>query len=396
VFPGLFNPFIMAGVIKIGFLVPYSSIYPGMSQEVMEGFMSALPERYRRNFQFYPEFVNLGNDNDITMGVNKLVMFHNVDVLSGFLSYKLLPVVVPLVSKKNKLCFFFDMGEYLPPLSKLPETFFFNSYQFWQLEYALGNWTQKNIGGKGAMLMSVYDAGYHIHSSFWHGAVNAGATEMDMHIVPYQPELTNIKPLLTQFFEKIEKSRVDYLHALFCGNEALDFFHLFQESGLYKNVKLVVTPHMASDVILSKIDNLGLQFYSTSGWNYKDKKEVNKRFIKHYEAFSGKKASEFAVMGYEMGLAFLPSLSQLQKGDIHFLIDFLKDYQVEGPRGRRNFWIDNKSEQAAIEIEKIALRPLNTTRLVVEQGQAMKYNHTVFEEIHTGCVSGWRNPYLCI
>jgi branched-chain amino acid transport system substrate-binding protein len=386
----------MAGIIKIGFLVPYSSIHPQMSHEVMDGFMSALPEKYRRSFQFYPEFVNLGNDNDVTMGVNKLLMFHNVDVLSGFLSYQVLPVVVPLVAKKNKLCFFFDMGEYLPPLTKLPETFFFNSYNFWQLEYALGNWAQKKFGGKGALLMSVYDAGYHIHSSFWHGAVNAGAKEMDMHTIPYNPEFPNIQPLLHHFFEKIEKSKVDYLHVLLCGTEALDFFSLFKQTGLYKKIPLVVSPHMASDVILSKIDNLGLNFFSASGWNYKDQRDDNKKFINQYEAFIGKKATEYAVMGYEMGLAFLPIMPQLQRGDTESAIHFLRTYQIEGPRGPRNFWIDNKDENPVIEIEKIALQPLNITKMVVGQGQAMRYNHAVFEEIHDGCVSGWRNPYLCV
>ena len=386
----------MSPVIKIGFLVPYSSIYPGMSHDVMDGFRASLPEKYRTNFQFYPEFVNLGNDSEVAFAVNKLLMFHQVDILSGFLSYKLLPVVIPLVSKKKKLCFFFDMGEYLPPLNTLPEILFFNSYQFWQLEYALGNWAQKNIGGKGAVLMSVYDAGYHLHSSFWQGAVYAGAEETDMHVVPYTPELDNIKPLLELFFEKIEKSKVDYLHALFCGTEALDFFQLFKQSGLYRKMPLLVSPHMASDVILSKIDNLGLTFYSASGWDYQSKKPVNQQFVHQYEAFAGRKASEFAVMGYEMGLALLPVSGHLQKGDFATAISLLKEMQVDGPRGKRNFWIDNKEKKPAIDIEKIRLQPLNTTKLLVEQGEAMDYNHAVFEEIHNGCVSGWRNPYLCV
>ncbi len=386
----------MNKVIKIGFLVPYSSIHPAMSQDVMDGFISSVPARFRNCFQFYPEFVNLGNDTEVTMGVNKLLMFHNVDVLSGFLSYNLLPSIIPLISKKNKLCFFFDMGEYLPPLQNLPETIFFNSYNFWQLEYGLGNWSQKNFGGKGAILTSAYDVGYHMHSAFWQGAKNAGATEIDMHIVPYEPELNNIQPLLKHFFDKIEKSEVNYLHALFCGTEAHDFFSMYKQTGLYKKLPLVVSPHMASEVVLSKITNLGLSFYSTSGWNYNDKKELNQLFINQFESFSGKKANVFGVMGHEMGLAFLPILTQLQKAEIDSVIDFLKRYTIKGPRGLRNFWIDNKNEKPPVEVEKITLKALSTKKFIVEQGEAMKYSHSVFEDIHTKCVSGWKNPYLCI
>lgn len=386
----------MSRTIKIGFLFPYSSIHPNMSQDVMDGLYASLPEAYRANFQFIPEFVNLGGIEHVKAAINKLCMFHNVDILSGFLSHQLLPEIIPMISKKDKLCFFFEMGEYLPPLYPLPEIIFYNSFQFWQLEYALGNWAQKRFGGKGAMLMSVYDAGYHIHSSFWQGAIAAGAQEIDMHIVPYNPEMSDVKTLLPQFFERIEKSGVDYLHALFCGNEALDFFNLYKQSGLHKKIPLVVTPHMASDAVVSKICNLNVEFYSASGWSYNINTTANKMFKQQFELFTGRKSSVFAVMGYEMGLAFLPIMPQLQRGDTDSAIRFLKTYQIEGPRGKRNFWIDNKDEKPSIEIEKISLQPMSYAQLVVEQGTAMEYNHVVFEDIHKQCVSGWKNPYLCV
>lgn len=382
--------------LKIGFLVPYSSIHPEMSQDVMDGFMTAIPDKFRHNYQFYPEFVNLGNDEEVSFAINKLIMFQHVDILSGFLSYKLLPVILPIVSNKSTLCFFLDMGEYLPPLQTLPSNIFFNSYQFWQLEYALGNWAQQSIGGKGATLMSTYDSGYHIHSSFWHGAIQAGAKEMDMHVLPYKPELKNIKPLLELFLKKIEKSEIDYLNALFCGNEALDFFDAFKKSGLHKKLPLLVSPHMASGEILSKIDNLGLQFYSASGWNYDKKSKDNQSFISLYTTLSGKKASVFALMGYEMGLAIHPVSGNLQKRDLLTAEKHLKTTTIEGPRGKRNFWLHNNDLKPDISIEKISSSSTKNTKIVIDQGKAMNYNHAVFEEIHKESVSGWRNPYLCI
>lgn len=386
----------MRKIIKIGFLFPYSSIHPDMSNDIMDGFYAAIPEQYRGYFQFYPEFVNQGEAEYVKAAINKLCMFHQVDILSGFLSYKLLPEVLQLISQKKKLSFFFDMGEYLPPLEPLPETIFYNSFQFWQQEYALGNWAQKHFGGKGALLMSVYDAGYHIHSSFWQGAISGGAEEIDMHTIPYKPELTDLKSSLPHFFNLIESAKIDYLHAIFCGNEALDFFSLYKQSGLYKKVPLVVSPHMASDAIISKINNLGVEFYSASGWNYFTKSNINQKFRQQFEQSTGRKATVFAVLGCEMGLAFLPIMPQLQKGDIDNAINFLRTYQVDGPRGLRNFWIDNKSQKPAISIEKISLQTTSYSQIVVEQGTAMEYNHMIFEDIHTHAVSGWKNPYLCI
>jgi branched-chain amino acid transport system substrate-binding protein len=386
----------MNKIIKIGFLFPYSSINPNMSNDIMDGFYAALPATYRKYYQFYPEFVNQGGSEPVKAAINKLIMFHRVDMLSGFLSYMLLPEILPLISRKNQICFFFDMGEYLPPLYPLPGNFFFNSFQFWQLEYALGNWAQKQYGGKGAMLMSIYDSGYHIHSSFWQGAISAGAKEIDMHTVPYNPHMTDIKPILPEFFARIEKSKVDYLHALFCGNEALDFFSMYKKSDLHKNIPLLVTPHMASDVILSKISNLSLNFYSASGWNYNLNTSKNILFKRHFELFTGRKPTVFAVMGYEMGLALLPVLPQMQKDDIESAASCLKTSQIDGPRGKRSFTINHNCEKPIVEIEKISVQSMNYSKLLIEQGKAMEYDHAVFEDIHTQCTSGWKNPYLCV
>jgi branched-chain amino acid transport system substrate-binding protein len=367
-----------------------------MSRDIIDGFYAALPETHRKKVQFYPEFVNQGNSEPIKAAINKLTVFHNVDVISGIISYQSLPEIIPLIKQRNTLCFFFDMGEYLPPLNSLPTILFFNSFQFWQLEYALGNWAQKHFGGKGAILMSVYDAGYHLHSSFWQGAMQAGAEEIDMHVVPYNPEIQSITPVLPSFFEKIEKSKIDYLHVLFCGNEALEFFNSWKNFGLYKKIPLVVSPHMASDAIFSRMNNLGLTFYSATGWNYQAPADANKLFKQKFEGMIGRKATVFAVMGYEAGLAFLPVMPDLQKGDIEKAIRFLKTYQIEGPRGKRSFCLDNKSEKSPVQIEKFLLQPLKNSCLVVEQGNAMDYNHAVFEDIHHQCSSGWRNPYLCV
>ncbi|ADQ80264.1 ABC-type branched-chain amino acid transport systems periplasmic component-like protein [Paludibacter propionicigenes WB4] len=386
----------MNKVIKIGFLFPYSSIHPNMSNDIMDGFFAALPAAYRRYYQFYPEFIDQGGSEPVKAAINKMRMFHQVDILSGFVSYMLLPEILPLISKKDQLCFFFDMGEYLPPLYPLPENCFFNSFQFWQLEYALGNWAQKRFGGKGAMLMSIYDSGYHIHSSFWQGAIFAGAQEIDMHIVPYNPQMPDIKDVLPDYLSRIEKSGVDYLHALFCGNEALSFFSMYKQSGLHNKIPLLVSPHMASDVVLSKISHLGLGFYSASGWNYQLNTTQNILFKRQFEQSTGRKSTVFAVMGYEMGLALLPTLPQMQKGDIESAISYLKTSWIDGPRGKRNFSIQHNFEKPDVEIEKISLQSTQYTEMVMEQGTPMEYNHLVFEDIHSQCVSGWKNPYLCV
>jgi branched-chain amino acid transport system substrate-binding protein len=49
-----------------------------------------------------------------------------------------------------------------------------------------------------------------------------------------------------------------------------------------------------------------------------------------------------------------------------------------------------------IEIEKITFQSLNPLKIIIEQGKAMPYNDSVFNDIHNLSVSGWENPYLCV
>jgi len=386
----------MNKVIKIGFLFPYSSIHPTMSRDTIDGFYSAIPKAYKGSFQFIPEYIDQGRKELIKVAINKLITFHNVDIISGFISYKSIPDILPVLQQRNKIGFFFDMGEYLPPVYTLPVNLFSNSFLYWQLEYALGNWSQATFKGKGAILMSVYDAGYHMHSAFWQGAISAGAQETDVHVIPYHPTLKSILPVLPSFFEKIEKSKVDYLHVLFCGNEAVDFYRAFKESPLYGRIPLIVSPHMACDEILDKTGNQDIQCYSASGWNYNSTSIPNKSFKKTYESETGKKAGLFAVMGYESGLAFLSVLPEFQRNETEKVMSFFKNGIITGPRGERNFYPGAKLNQPEMEIEKITIQKNNPLKIIIDQGKAMPFNDAVFNNIHDLCVSGWENPYLCV
>lgn len=386
----------MNKTIKIGFLFPYSSIHPNMSKDVIDGFQCVIPEKFKKQFQFCPEYVHQGNADLVKIAINKLISFENVDVVSGIVNYKLIPEISDIMGNKNKLGFFFDLGEYLPPLELTPPNIFFNSFQMWQLQFALGNWAQKQYKGKGAILMSLYDAGYHLQSAFWQGAVVAGAEEIDMHTLPYDGEKYCVYDLIDRYLDKIADSDVDYLHPIFCGNEATAFFDCYKKSKLYNKLPLVVSPHMASDEILSQVKNLNVKCFSASGWDYSSKDEINSAFKSNYEGTTGKKASPYAVMGYEAGLGLFNSLGNWNDGDITSVVKSLSEQYIMSPRGMRGFSMDKQLLTSVINIEEIKPSSLVIEKKIIDQGAAMNYNHAVFEDIHTKNISGWKNPYLCI
>jgi branched-chain amino acid transport system substrate-binding protein len=396
-FPLLSNPiFLMNNNIKIGFLTPYSSIYPEMTPSLISGFYSAIPEKYHHLFQFIPEYVGQGGDKAITESVNKLLNFNRVDIVSGFVSYKVLPSIIPSIENRQKMALFFDVGEYIPYNHHISESVFNNSFQMWQSEFALGYWAYKQFGDKGTVLTPIYDGGYHLQSAFRQGAEMAGAKEMDFKVLNYLPEGSQVKGRIQEVFSQIRTEKPSFIHALFCGNEALEFYDEYCKSGLNKQIPLIVSAHMASDEILKKVSNLDLKFYSASMWNYNSQEKANLLFKKRVSDFAGQKPDFYTLLGYETGLIFERLIPEFLNGNWIEIKKRLKTETIDGPRGKRSFFLNSKYATPLIDIEKIGFHTNNVNKIVIEQGTAMKYDHETYEKIHKENVSGWQNPYLCV
>lgn len=377
-------------------LTPYSSIYPHMIPAIVNGFYSAIPEKHQSLFQFIPEYVGQGSIKTFSDGIGKLLSFHNVDVVSGVVSYRSLPDLISMTEKRQKVGMFFDMGEYIPNKLNVSKTVFVNSLQYWQAEYALGHWAYKTFGDKGTVLMPVYDAGYHLHSAFRQGAIFAGSQIIDYSTLPYIAGSSQVTGQIENVLEQLAQNMPSYLHPIFCGTEAVEFLQAFKSSGLYKKVPLILSSHMASDDIIQQIANLNLEFYSTSMWNYENLDELNVDFLSRFHKQTGQKADVFALLGYEVGIAFYELYAEFKRNDWDAVTRALHTKVVDSPRGARNFVLNSESSTPLMSIEKIVTENNSTRKIIVEQARSLKYNDIIFDEIHRENISGWQNPYLCV
>jgi len=98
--------------IKIGFLAPYSGVYPFYSHHLMAGILLGLyPKGVQQDeIQFIPVYTNMGDPKTTLQAVNKLVFFDQVDIISGLVSYKSIQDIIPVIETYNKLAFFFRHG----------------------------------------------------------------------------------------------------------------------------------------------------------------------------------------------------------------------------------------------------------------------------------------------
>jgi branched-chain amino acid transport system substrate-binding protein len=387
----------MTGPIKIGVLTPYSGVYPYYGHHLMAGMLLGLyPGTAKKNeVQFIPVYTKMGDPASALEAVNRLVFFEQADIISGLISYQSIPDIIPVIERHNKLGFFVDMGEYIPWFNYLSPRIFYSSQQVWQSQYALGNWATREYGSGGTMIMTVYEAGYHISNSFHQGAIDAGADRLNMHVIPHDKNDPK-KMELDGFFEDLKRNPPPYVHAIFAGSLGNDFLQHWKNSGFHKHIPLVVVENMVYDDMLEDVSGLDLELFSASTWSRRAEDNRNVEFVKKFEKSGGQMANIFGLHGYEIGLALREIKPLIQKRDFGRAAELLQKESIMGPRGERNFYPASGFSLPVTDIINVKTSLKNIYRTVISQGKGLKFDSEAFKEIHEGSVSGWQNPYLCI
>ena len=365
----------MVRPIKIGFLAPYSGVYPFYSHHLMAGILLGLyPGGVQTDeVQFVPAYTQMGDPKSTIEAVNKLVFFEQVDIISGLISYKSIPDIIPVIETYNKLAFFFDMGELIPHFNHLSPNIFYSSQQIWQSEYALGYWANKEFGDAGMMVMPVYEAGYHLSGAFFKGACAAGAKNLGLHVLARDP--ANVKQFnLSGFFAEIEKTPPSYVHAVFAGNMGNEFLRLWKESRFHQHIPLTVIENMVYDDVLENVAELDLQLYAGISWSRSSENIRNREFVTKFETTGGQMANIYGLLGYEAGLALREVKHHMQKRDWATVINLLQQESVSGPRGERNFYPLSGFSLPVIDIIKVRTSLKKIYKTVVDQGKGLKFD----------------------
>ena len=71
-------------MIKIGVLCPYSTIYPQLSKNLIDGIVSGLPASIRSSIEIIPEFVRQGEPSALKPAVEKLLGLEAVHIFFDY------------------------------------------------------------------------------------------------------------------------------------------------------------------------------------------------------------------------------------------------------------------------------------------------------------------------
>lgn len=382
--------------IKIGFLNPYSSLYPYYSQHMLAGFFLGMGEDpvKQDKIKFIPQYTDTGSVQKTKDGVRKLLNFDQVDMLSGLISYSVLPEITPLLESHNKLGFFFDSGEYIPHVDYLSQNAFFSSNQLWQSEYALGQWARKEYGEGGIMVMPLLESGYHLHSAFQKGFSMGGGGDLLLSVLPFNEENPHHLDM-DAVFKAIKKNVPPFVHAIFSGEGGNEFFKRWVKEGLNKEIPLIVAEHMIYDEWLDDIKDLEFECYSSSLYDPAKRSVQNKLFKQQFQQATGQPVNIFALLGYEAGMVFREIFPYMKKRDWDKVQSLLQKEHIRGPRGERNFYPDAGFVLPEVNITKVHSSG-TITKDIITKGKRLAYNDLIFDDIRKSVPSGWFNPFFCV
>lgn len=225
---------------QIGLLLPSSTIFP-IAKDFEKGLKDGLGDQV--NFTITKEFIGQGGITQTESAIDKLINFHDADIVTGIVSAKVTEFVAPkfLAAKKNFIVS--ELGEYITNTQKLNSNIFINSNYLWQHAWALGHWGVKEFGKKGMFIGSVYDAGYNFSNCFYEGMMAADSAADWSFSVPPPPPPKGLSDM-SVIFPFLEKYQPDFIFAAFCGAEATLFLNELIRRGWHKKTKVTGLPFL--------------------------------------------------------------------------------------------------------------------------------------------------------
>lgn len=323
--------------VKLGLVLPYSSVYASLGNDITNGLNLALGEA--GNAVGGREFKVLKQDSQVNpkVGVQVTMRFiqqEKVDFLVG-------PVASHVAMAMSKAANTSKTFMIIPNAGADPLTrkacspyIFRTSFSNWQPYYPMGQWMAKEAGiKKVALLAPNYAAGKQSLAAFKEGFLPAGGKVVSeqypaLREKDYQP-----------FLSRISQDKPDAVFVFFAGSDAVKFVKQYVQSGLKDKIPLYSTGFLVAGSVLKAHKDAALGIKTSMHWADTLDTPANNRFVKAYRAKYGDTPSVYAMQGYDTGQVIVKAL-QATGGDTAnkaALQKALENAKIQSPRGPFRF-----------------------------------------------------------
>lgn len=369
--------------MKIGLLLPNSKYYLYIGSDLYNSLKHFLGDSH--NYIIKDTLYATPNDNQ--KAVKELVLYEGVDIIVGFLGYRSITAVKPLIQQTRTPLILCSPGDH-PHLSTDDSPYIVHlSLGVYQSIYLACKWAFNNIGKSYSYIGSFFEAGYPILH-----AADAASKQYEGQInqltITHKDKDAGIK----EAFEKLKQNISDFIFMGYHGFEAMEIAEYLKKNTQFTDIPLVVSPFFADPEIL-RIDfhNPTISVKTWTNTPNELSEEIDQVFKKKHNRSS----SIFAVLGMEAALIIKHCLDAgwSTKEEIARL---MPNFTINSPRGTlsfnptaNNFTYNYHLITSNLTKNSELYRFISNKRIIVDPVDEQIMLITDRE------LSGWTNTYLC-
>lgn len=322
--------------LKLGLVLPYSSVYARLGEEITRGLELALAEEgdavAGRSVELIRQDTEV-NPKTAIQGANRLVKQEGVDFLVGPVSSAVAAAIRNVAHNGRTHLIVANAGH--DGLSRdLCSPFIYRtSFSNWQVSAPMGDWMYKQSIRRVMLAASNYAGGTlmlkHFSERFQAaGGEIAGEVLPDLKEIQYAP-----------FLEQIRSSGAEAVFCFFAGNAAVEFVKQYSQFGLQGQIPLYGCGFLTTSDVRPAQGEASEGVRTTLHYAETLENPQNVAFRQAFQDRYRSTPSLYAVQGYDSGRAIVEALKVTDGNtdDKDALSRALDGVVLDSPRGRMSF-----------------------------------------------------------
>ncbi len=369
--------------MKIGLLLPYSQFYTYIGSDLYNCLKYILGDSH--NYVIKDTHLSLPKENQ--KALKELVLYDNVDLVVGFVGYKSLTTVSPLIQQTKTPLIFCNAGEHPILKADVNPYIVHCSLDMFNSIYFACKWAFQNLGQNYSRLVSFFDSGFPVSLATEEAAKKYGG-EIRRTVVSHKNENDDLKSNI----DLVEKEKNSFIFTSYNGYEAIEVLKYLSETKSNNNIPLVSSPFFTEPEILQA--NVSNPIYTVKTWG-SNQNDAYKLLKKYFTQELNRELSFSGILGYEVASIIKHIIAKNWTRNEE-IIPKLSDFEIESPRGSllfnqhlNNFNVDYhlyKYKKIKGDEIKTAI-PIET---VIPTESDWDVLNNFKEEL-----LGWQNTYLC-
>ncbi|MFN8244571.1 MAG: ABC transporter substrate-binding protein [Ferruginibacter sp.] len=383
-------------MLKTGFLLPRSTIYPVIGYDFLDGFKSYfntgdagnLPGIITHNIGFGIDEAEVYSKNE------ELLLKDNVDVVIAFMDSRSAEMIQPLFAATGKILLLVNMGAHYSFDSTPGDCTINHTFNVAFNSWLTGKLAADENHKRALFATSYYDAGYlQCFAMATRYLAEAGNTIVHNYVSHFKKNLFSISSIEEYLATDPQTNTV---LGLFSGDVSPLLYKEISRLQQTRELHFYVSPMMLEESLRPQPGHeLPLKnIKGYTAWNSQLPNQANQVFMNEFARFSGRTPGIFSLLGWETA-AILYEIEKLREAGTRGvnLVKEVLAMKLESPRGWLRFDADTHQSYSPAYLLSVSDNFSIAIQDTLEETTEERTKFTRSKPV--GESSGWRNTYLC-